>query len=134
MPVRVRPRAPFSDFWVILYKSPCGKEQKNSAIINKLLKELKTGLHSLYGGRLHGIYLYGSCARGEAGRESDVDILVVLDSIPSYSAEVDRTSALIASLSLKHSVSVSRVFVSLHDWQRGQTPFLLDAREEAIAA
>jgi predicted nucleotidyltransferase len=106
----------------------------NSATINNLLKELKTGLQSLYGDRLHGIYLYGSCARGEAGRESDVDILVVLDNIPSYSAEVDRTSALIASLSLKHSVSVSRVFVSLHDWQRGQTPFLLNAREEAIAA
>ena len=106
----------------------------NSATINNLLRELKTGLQSLYGDRLHGIYLYGSCARGEAGRESDMDILVVLDSIPSYSAEVDRTSALIASLSLRHSVSVSRVFVSLHDWQRGQTPFLLNAREEAIAA
>jgi uncharacterized protein len=101
---------------------------------NNLLKELKTGLQSLYGGRLHGVYLYGSCARGEAGRESDVDILVVLDSIPSYSAEVDRTSALIASLSLKHSVSVSRVFVTLLDWQQGRTPFLLNAREEAIAA
>lgn len=105
-----------------------------NAATNRLLQELKTGLQSLYGGRLHGVYLYGSCARGEAGSESDMDILVVLDSVSSYSAEVNRTSALIASLSLKHSVSVSRVFVSLNDWQRGQTPFLLNAREEAIAA
>ena len=99
-----------------------------------MLKELKTGLRSVYGNRLHGVYLYGSCARGEAGRESDVDVLVVLDRIPSYSAEVDRTSALVASLSLKHSVSISRVFVSLPDWRQGQTPFLLNAREEAVAA
>lgn len=102
--------------------------------INNLLHELKAGLKPLYSGRLHGVYLYGSRARDEADRESDVDILIVLDSMPSYSAEVDRTSALIASLSLKHSVSISRVFVSLHDWQRGQTPFLLNVREEAVAA
>ncbi len=105
-----------------------------SADIHSLLNELKAGLGPLYGGRLHGVYLYGSQARGEAGRESDVDILIVLDAIPSYTAEVDRTSVLIAVLSLKHGVSVSRVFVSQHDWQQGQTPFLLNAREEAVAA
>jgi hypothetical protein len=31
-------------------------------------------------------------------------------------------------------VSVNRVFVSRRDRQQGQTPFLLNAREEAIAA
>lgn len=102
--------------------------------IHKLLGELKTGLHSLYSGRLGGVYLYGSHARGESGRESDVDVLIVLDAVPSYAAEVDRTGTLIAALSLKYSVSVSRVFVSRHDWLQGQSPFLLNAREEAIAA
>ena len=105
-----------------------------NAHIHNLLNELKTGLGPLYGNRLHGVYLYGSHARGEAGRESDVDILIVLDAIPSYTAEVDRTSALVASLSLKYGVSVSRVFVTRRDWQQGQTPFLLNAREEAVAA
>lgn len=58
----------------------------------------------------------------------------MLDIIPSYSAEVDRTSTLIAALALKHAVSVSRVFVTLRNWQQGQTPFLINAREEAVAA
>jgi len=105
-----------------------------NATVHNLLSELKAGLQSLYAGRLHGIYLYGSYARGEDSRESDVDVLIVLDAIVSYAAEVDRTSTLVASLSLNYSVSISRVFVSQADWQRGQSPFLLNAREEAIAA
>lgn len=42
--------------------------------IGSLLGELKSGLRDLYGDRLHGVYLYGSHARGEASRESDVDV------------------------------------------------------------
>jgi predicted nucleotidyltransferase len=102
--------------------------------IHKLLGELKADLRSLYGNRLSGVYLYGSHARGEDSQESDVDVLVVLDTLLSYAAEVDRTGAVIAALSLKYSVSISRVFVSRHDWLQAQSPFLLNAREEAIAA
>jgi len=102
--------------------------------LHSLLGELKAGLQSLYAGRLHGIYLYGSHARGEGSRESGVDILIVLDEVPSYAAEVDRTGKLIVALSLKYAASVSRVFVSRNDWLQGQSPFLLNAREEAIAA
>lgn len=102
--------------------------------IHKLLEELKDGLASLYRDRLQGVYLYGSRARAEADRESDVDVLVILDAIPSYSAEIARTSALIAELSLRHGVCVSRVLVTKQEWQQGRTPFLLNAREEAIAA
>jgi predicted nucleotidyltransferase len=105
-----------------------------NADVDILLKELKAGLKPLYGERLRGVYLYGSRARDEAERESDMDVLIVLDDIPSYSAEVDRTSALIAGLSLKYGMSVSRVLVTQREWQEGQTPFLLNAREEAIAA
>ncbi len=102
--------------------------------LHSLLGELKAGLQSLYAGRLHGIYLYGSHARGQGNRESGVDILIVLDEVPSYAAEVDRTGKLIVALSLKYAASVSRVFVSRNDWLQGQSPFLLNAREEAIAA
>lgn len=105
-----------------------------NAKLKSLLEELKAGLQSRHGSRLHGVYLYGSYARDEESRESDVDVLIVLDAIPSYAAEVDRTGALIAALSLKYSVSISRVFVSQRDWLQGQSPFLLNAREEAIAA
>ena len=96
-----------------------------------LLQDLKAGLSIIYGRRLKGVYVYGSYARGEAGKESDVDILVVLDDFDRYGAEVDRTSELSARLSLRHGVSVSKVFVRERDWLVRITPFLENVREEA---
>lgn len=98
-----------------------------------LLSELKAGLQDIYGTRLRGLYLFGSYARGQADRESDVDVLVVLDDFEHYGAEVNRTSELTARLSLHYTVSISKVFVRERDWIHGQTPFLANVREEAIA-
>jgi type I restriction enzyme S subunit len=102
--------------------------------IQSLLHELKAGLQTLYGERLKGVYLYGSYARNEADEESDVDVLVVLDDFERYGAEVNRTSELGASLSLKYGVSISKVFLRKRNWLDGQTPFLANVREEAIPA
>jgi uncharacterized protein len=102
--------------------------------IKSLLSELKVGLQRMYHDRLHGVYLYGSYARGEADSDSDVDVLIVLDHLERYGAEIERTSHLVAALSLKYEISVSRVFVSQKDWADRQTPFLANAREEAIPA
>jgi predicted nucleotidyltransferase len=102
--------------------------------IRALMDEIKIGLDAIYKGRLKGVYLYGSYARGEEDSESDVDVLVVLDRFDHYGAEVDRTSHLVAGLSLKYGISISRVFVAQRDWSAGETPFLDNAREEAIPA
>ncbi len=100
--------------------------------VETLLAELRSGLEDLYGERLRGVYLYGSYARGKAEGESDVDVLIVLDQVGSYGAEIDRTSELISGVSLKYGTSVSRVFASEREWQKGEGPFLANVREEAI--
>ncbi len=100
----------------------------------QLMTELKAGLVQLYGPRLHVLCLFGSYARGDADVESDVDILVVLDDFGRYGAEVDRTSELVASLSLRNGVSISTVFIRRADWINADTPFLANVRKEAIAA
>lgn len=102
--------------------------------IRRVLDELKSGLTHLYGARLRGMYLYGSYARGEQEPESDVDVLIVLDAIPSYGAEIERTGNLVSRLSLEYGSTVSRVFVSEAHWISLESPFLDNVREEAIAA
>ncbi len=102
--------------------------------IQRLMDEMKKGLVRLYGTRLRGVYLYGSYARDEADRESDVDLMVVLDRVPNYTAEIERTGMLVSSMSLQYGVSVSRVFVSEQDWAGHQTPFLANVRDEAVQA
>ncbi len=102
--------------------------------IRQLLDELKKQLILVYGDRLKGVYLFGSCARNEAGRESDVDVVIVLDRVESYSREIDSTSTIIASLSLRFGRSISRVFTSEQQWNTEGTMFLQNVRGEAISA
>jgi predicted nucleotidyltransferase len=102
--------------------------------VQTLTRQLKSALEALYGRRLRAVYLYGSWARGAAGRDSDVDVLVVLDDFESYAAEVDRTAALVAETSLRHGLSVSLVFVRERHWLEQDSPFLANVREEAIPA
>jgi uncharacterized protein len=99
-----------------------------------LIDELKQGLVALYGERLDLLYLFGSRARGDQEPDSDVDILIVLDDIGHYYGELVWTSELVASLSLRYEVNISRTFLSADEWQSGESPFVLTAREDAVAA
>lgn len=100
--------------------------------IHNLMGELKEQFSRMYIQRLMGVYLYGSYARSEEEVGSDVDVLIVLDGIDSYAAEIDRTGEITSDLSLKYGFSVSRVFVDRESWQEGDTPFLCRVRQEAI--
>jgi predicted nucleotidyltransferase len=102
--------------------------------VRALLGELRRALSAVYGPRLKGLYLFGSHARGTAEPDSDVDVLVVLDEVPRYGAEVERTSEVVGRLSLFYGVALSRVFVTERDWQRGSSAFLDNVRREALAA
>jgi predicted nucleotidyltransferase len=101
--------------------------------VRSLLTELKRGLEEVYGSRLRGVYLFGSYARDEEDTESDLDVLIVLDSFDHYAAEVERTGFLVSGLSLHYGVSISRVLISQADWAQRRTPFLAALAGEAVA-
>jgi predicted nucleotidyltransferase len=107
---------------------------RTPAEVRAILAELRLGLESIYGARLCGLYLFGSYARGEAEPESDVDVLIVLDQVSDYPAEVDRTGVLASALSLRHGLSLSRVFMNRRAWAEGTDFSVNNVRQEGIAA
>ena len=50
-------------------------EEKIREVVSKFAEEAKY----IYGSKLRSMILYGSCARGDFEKDSDIDILVLLD-------------------------------------------------------
>jgi len=99
----------------------------------QVLDELKHGLAALYGERLAGVYLYGSYARGEAiSGESDLDVLVVLKGDVLGGREIARMGSLASAISMEHDLLISTMPVSAESFESLRTPFLDNAREDAV--
>lgn len=103
----------------------------NSNLV-EVLKELHQALKTLYGKQLSSVILFGSQARGEARSDSDIDVLIVLNYSFNYSQEIERTSELIANLSLKYNTVISRAFIEQKQWQEEDTAFLQNVRREGV--
>jgi uncharacterized protein len=107
---------------------------KTSSEIDFILRTFRDGLEELYGERLRGVYVYGSYARGDARPGSDLDVLLILDRIDSYSEEIDRTGEITSDLSLEYDIAISRAFVTQEDWVAGEMPLVRNVRREGRAA
>ena len=108
-------------------------------IINMNQKQQKELLHSLsqelaqlLGEKLDQVLVYGSYARGEARPDSDMDILIVVQGKFDYAALIRQTSELIARLSLKNDVVISRAFISKERFEYERSPFTLNVQREGI--
>jgi predicted nucleotidyltransferase len=90
-------------------------------------------LRKLYGGRLHKVVLFGSWARGDADDESDLDLLVVLDSMESPFVEIDRMSDVVWRHAQEQGVAISVVPVRAEEERGSKTAFLDRVRAEGRA-
>jgi predicted nucleotidyltransferase len=100
--------------------------------LTAILAELRRCFEALYGERLVRMILFGSQARGDAEASSDIDVLVVLRGPIDPGQEIAHTGEVTASLSLKHDVVISRVFISAEQFSAEQSPLLLNVRREGI--
>jgi len=102
--------------------------------IESLMAKLKKGLTELYGQHLKAVILFGSYARGDYNKNSDLDVMIVLDAYQSYWDELVRSAELASNLSLEYDVTISRMIMTEEQWQKGDLPVLMNVREEGVPA
>jgi len=102
--------------------------------VKSLITKLKNGLTGLYGSRLKAVILFGSYARGDYNRNSDLDVLIVLDAYQSRWDELVRSAQLASDLSLEYDITISRTIMSEEQWKNGDLPMLMNVRAEGIPA
>lgn len=100
--------------------------------LETIRKKLRTELVRLLGDALAQVWLYGSQARGDAGPDSDIDVLIVTQDKVNLAEARQKTSEIVAALSLENDVLISRAFVSQSIFQKAQSPFLKNVRGEAV--
>lgn len=99
--------------------------------IENILHELKHELKRVYKNRFVSLILYGSYARGEAGADSDIDVVVLKgDVIPDR--EIDYMLDTITDLGLKYNTLISIYPVSEDYMQSVNSPLLLNVHAEGI--
>ena len=100
-----------------------------------LLDELRERLGRCYGEGLSTIVLFGSEARGEAGPESDIDLLVVLERlVGDYGEELERGLTAVYPVSLRLGRRISVKLLARDEYDRGDSPLLREVRRSGVAA
>lgn len=102
--------------------------------VSHALKMLKARLEELYGERLKSLILYGSWARGDATEDSDIDIIVVLEGKVSPGREIERMIDAITDILLERNELISIYPVSEDDYERVNSPLMINVRREGVPA
>lgn len=97
-----------------------------------LWTQIRLALDETFGTRLRGVILYGSEARGSAGPDSDVDLLVLLDGPPCEPADSWAAIDALYPLSLEVGRPIHAEPVDVREYERQTFPLYRVARREGI--
>ena len=88
-------------------------------IMREVVQTFAAEAAGIYGNSLRAVILYGSCARGDYERDSDIDILILLDAAPEEICnERGKIRGISDRLELKYDVVLAPVVQSLEIYER----------------
>jgi len=102
--------------------------------IRDLANQVKQCLIKTYGEKIKQVILYGSHVRGEATRDSDVDILVVVDGSLNPLEVRKSLSDLLFDILLEEGELLSVIALPERFFDSYNSPFMLNVRREGLAA
>ncbi|HNS19064.1 MAG TPA: nucleotidyltransferase domain-containing protein [Sedimentisphaerales bacterium] len=102
--------------------------------IKRLVDQVKAHLHERYGEGIKRVVLFGSHARGEATKDSDVDVLVLVDQSLNPREVEDSLSDLLYDIVLNEGELVSVIAVTQERFENYNSPFMLNVRREGMTA
>lgn len=101
--------------------------------IERLVNRIKKYLEEMYGEKVKRVILYGSCVRGEATRDSDIDILVLVDESLNPSDVRKSLSDLLFDILLEEGELVSVAAVSERFFESYNSPFIVNVKREGVS-
>lgn len=103
-----------------------------SKLQEQVIASLKNALKKTYGDQFKEIYLFGSVARGDAEKESDLDLLIVLRDVGDRWKERRKIGALAyeASFGENRPVVVSTIVASEKEFMSSMEPLFQRIRAE----
>ena len=101
--------------------------------MEQIVQRCREVLEGFYGARLAGLVLYGSQARGDSDRDSDIDLLVLLADPFDYFAELRRIPELLYPVQLESEQLISAKPAAVAEYQAGTLQLYRNAHEEGIA-
>ncbi len=111
----------------------CGKVKDEN--LKKILQEIAELLRNVYGERLRAVILYGSVARGTQTKDSDVDIMVLIEGtdeeLRRYEEKLGDVST---DLALKYLRVFSIIDVKYQEYMEWRTisPFYKNVDKEGV--
>ena len=108
------------------------KAMRKQISIGPVLERFKEEVKKITGANLKKIVLFGSQARDEATKFSDIDLVLIFQKNPSDKTK-NRIRDVSNSLSLQYDTVITEFFFTQLEFQRYETPFLLNVKKEGIS-
>jgi len=97
-----------------------------------ILHEARPRLEAALGKRLRGIVLYGSCARGDATADSDIDLMVLLDDPIELAPDLRRIVHALYPLQLQVDQPIHFLPASVADFEAQQFSLYRNVKREGV--
>jgi len=101
--------------------------------IRSLVEGIKKQLIKIYGDGIKQIIVYGSYARGKETKDSDIDILVVIDDNLNPTEVEESIDSLLFKILLEEEELCSMIAIPERIFKNYRTPFLLNVKKEGVS-